>query len=258
MQVMRFVRIALALFVIGHIASLAAASMFEVKESVLDFSKPEEAKAKATWTTPDVFSYGAQGMTLPGDARTSRDLTIETTQPIAVGWQWRPVRGVFIMATIEPPEAFLVRPGSDVYPAGQFYARYSPDAKHWSSWQNLEMRPKDREHPTQVYHGELRVPYKEQAAYNKLICKYARLDVPWQSDEEAALKWILKTNPAFLEKNLPFVGYVQFLFETQLHGGQNLHRIVVRLTYSAGGMHQPPKDESIWRNAGGPWRFRAE
>ena len=39
------------------------------------------------------------------------------------------------------------------------------------------------------------------------ICPmYQKQDVQWRSDEEAAVKWILKMDPDFFSRNLPFMG----------------------------------------------------
>ncbi len=229
------------------------------KEFVLDFGKPEQVKMNATWNDADKFDITEEGFGWDGRRNASRDLAIQSTELVGVGWSWRPVHAVRITAKIEPPGEFKFRESSVTYPCGQIYARYSPDGKHWSSWTHLQMQePKDKKKPTQAYTGSLRVPYKEQATYRKRIREYSRRNVPWASDEEAAVAWILKHEPAFFENNLSFVGYVQVLFETSLPGGQRIKRIHMNLSYSAGGVHSPPKDEEVRRSHKGPWRFKAE
>lgn len=229
------------------------------KEFVLDFGKPEQVKMRATWNDPDKFDITDEGLGWDGPRNAHRDLAIQSTQLVGVGWSWRPVHAVHIRSQIKPPGEFKFREKSVTYPPGQLYARYSPDGKHWSSWNHLQMQePENKDKPAQAYAGSLRVPYKEQATYRELIREYSRRNVPWASDEEAAVAWIFEDEPTFFKKNLPFIGYVQFLFEISLPGGQRIERIHMNLSYSAGGMHSPPKDEEVRKSHKGPWRFKAE
>lgn len=237
----------------------ACGAMLGNKSFVLDFTRPEEARQKATWTDSRAFSLSSEGLGFSGAENTRRDLTVETTELVAIGWSWRPVTGVTITAKIEPPGEFQFGDRSVTYPHGSIFARYSPDGKYWSSWQNLQRQePKDRANPQQVYRGTLHVPRKEREPYERLLREYSRMDVPWSSDEEAAVRWILVSDPQFFAKSIPFVGYVQFLFETSLHGGQRVKRIHVDMTYGAGGLHAPPRDETVYKTRQGPWRLRAE
>lgn len=240
-------------------ASSVCGSMDGGAECVLDFLKPEQVGVKATWDDPDRFDFTDEGFGWDGPGNASRDLAIESTEVVGVGWSWRPVDAVFITARIEQPGEFRFRETSTTYPRRQLYARYSPDGKHWSSWNHLQIqKQKNREKPVQAYTGSLRVPYKEQAAYRELVREYSRRDVAWASDEEAAIVWILENDPSFFEKSLPFIGYVQFLFEARLPGGQRIKCIRFSLSYGAGGKHQPPRDEGIRKTHRGPWRFKAE
>jgi hypothetical protein len=240
-------------------ASTADAFMDSSKEFVLDFGDPKGAKEKANWNDPNRFNVTEQGFGWDGPRNAHRDLTIQSTQRVAVGWSWRPVCSVWIRAEIEPAGEFKFRGSSITWPAGQLFARYSPDGMNWSSWNHLNMeKPKDRKKPKQAYRGTLRIPYKEQKAYRKLLREYSRMDVPWGSDEEAAVKWILRKEPRFFQKSLPFVGYVQFLFEASLRGEQRIKRIRFSLSYAASGMHMPPRDKGARKRHRGPWRFRAD
>jgi len=225
----------------------------------LDFTKPEEVKNKATWNRADNVFLSKEGLGFNGPDKSSLDFRIESTEPVAVGWSWRPVIAVSITATLEPPGQFKIEGTGTTYPSGQLYARYSPDGKHWSSWHNLPVQgPEPGKKPQQRYAGTLRVPYKEQDAYRRLVEEYSRMDVPWASDEEAAVRWILQKDPKFFEKSLPLVGYVQFLYETSLRGGQRIERIRFELSYGAGGKHSPPKDQGVYKTRDGPWRFKVD
>lgn len=173
-------------------------------------------------------------------------LGIETA-PVPTGPSWKTMPMARITARIEPPGKYRITD------TGEFYARYSPDKKHWSSWQYI---PREENDPGQVYRGEFHVPYKEAEEYHRRLSEYSRQDVPWKADEEAAVRWIVAKDPAFFEKSLPFIGYVQFLFEHLPRGAERIH---INLGYVYGGtIFSPPKDLRLLENREGPWRFKAE
>jgi len=263
---------------VGALALLcvtAHTAMIASKEILLDFTKPQEIAKKARWSDPQyvkategglaLIMAKEDGVTTDQLGKVSRDIWIETIDPIAVGWSWRPVYAVHIGAEKIPAGKFHFIGSTTVFPSGQMYARYSPDAVHWSTWQALLVKPPDAKAPPeakaaakQVFEGELRVPSSERQRYSDVLWEYAKLDVPWKSDEEAAVKWILEREPGFFEKNLPFIGYVQFHYEASLRGDERLKGLQIRMSYSAGGMASVPKDENVRTSHTGEWRFRAD
>ena len=143
--------------------------------------------------------------------------------------------------------------------SGQFYVRYSPDAQHWSSWQVLEGVNIPGKESKWKFKGQVCVPQKEREPYQNYLYSYYKMDVPWTSDEEAAAKWILKKDPNFFAKQIPFVGYLQFLFENQLYGGQRIERIKIGIGYGVSGLATIPKDKKVQEGRDNiPWRFRGE
>jgi hypothetical protein len=133
-------------------------------------------------------------------------------------------------------------------------ARYSPDTKHWSTWQVLATATD----PTGYkFSGELAVSQQDYAAYGELVSKYLALDVPWRSDEEACVQRILKSQPDFFAGQPPFIGYLQFLYEANFAGGQRIEHLDFEISYGIGGVHLAPKDPKTSRNRDVPWRFRA-
>jgi hypothetical protein len=91
-----------------------------------------------------------------------------------------------------------------------------------------------------------------------LLSEYSRLDVPWKSDEEAAVRWILERRPDFFSTDLPFIGYIEFLFEGSIHGGQRIRTFEASVSYGMSGLHSPPKDRNAYKDRdSSPWRFRA-
>ena len=133
-------------------APMASGVMEGFHEFVLDFTKPAEAKKKAKWSPADKLGPDAKGLGWDGPQNASYDVWIETTEPVAVGWSWRTTRSVGIHAEVEPPGKFQFRGSTTVFPSGEVYARYSPDAKHWSSWQSLGAQmPRDKKNPKQTF-----------------------------------------------------------------------------------------------------------
>ena len=210
----------------------------------LDLSKPKEAAKKAEWSEPDKIKATGEGLGWgdPDDSKSSRDVWIQT-KPIALGFSWRPTTVTSIKATVEGAGA-----------NGLLYARYSADGKHWTTWQHLEESGKG----PGVFGGTLRVPYRDSARYRRLLMEYgSRDDVPWGSDEEALVKDILKREPKFFEKTTPFIGYVQFLYETQLRGGERMKGLRVNAGWTLGGLHSAPKNLDYEKGRDVPWRFEA-
>ena len=65
-------------------------------------------------------------------------------------------------------------------------------------------------------------------------------------------EWIVKKDPKFFERESPFIGYVEFLLETSVHGGQRVGKVDIRLGYGRSGVIAAPPgaDESDH------WKFR--
>lgn len=238
-------------------APTTRAAMKGTVELVLDFTRPEEVKAKAKWSEPEKVTPSEEGLVWDGRLHQSRDVWIEST-PVAVGFSWRPTIFVSIEAEVVYGGKWPFTESVSAFPVGELYARYSPDRKHWSSWQCLQIQgPVNKHSPSRTYKGLLRVPYRVLKPYGEFVSKYSTMDVPWRSDEEAVVRWILKDEPGFFERHLPFIGYVQFLFETRLSDEHSLRSLTARLWYGTGGGHAPPKDKSVYEKRRGPWRFVA-
>ena len=220
---------------------------------VLDFTQPEPVKTMAHWSHPDKFDLSRNGFGWDGDPSKEYDFWIETTQSFAVGWSFRTVDSVRIKAELE-----FVAGGGWLRRSSVVYARWSPDLKHWSTWQYLGgFDAQDKTASRLIWQDWLRIPLREQERYRRLLMDYSALEVPWGSDEEAAVLWILKQDPRFFDEHLPFIGYVQFLLEGLISGGERLHRLRFDLDFSASGLTAKPRDERAARDRDKiPWRFR--
>ncbi len=233
------------------------AAMKGTAELVLDFTRPDEVGARAKWSDPEEVIPSTEGLVWNGPLHRTHDIWIEST-PVAVGFSWRPTFVVSIEAEVVYGRKWPFTEVVSVFPVGELYARYSPDRKHWSGWQYVQLqRSEDKLSASRAYKGLLRVPYRVRKPYGHFVSKYSTMDVPWRSDEEAVVHWILESDPTFFERHLPFIGYVQFLFETRLSDEHSLKSLTARLWYGTGGGHAPPKDKSVYEKRMGPWRFVA-
>jgi hypothetical protein len=92
-----------------------------------------------------------------------------------------------------------------------------------------------------------------------MLSEYAKLDVPWKSDEDAAVRWILDKQPDFFARQLPFIGYVQFRYEDGFYGGQRITSFKADASCGIGGIHSAPKDRNAYKDRHlKPWSFKAE
>jgi len=240
-------------------SSSAHATMAGGNELVACFTNSTSAVTNVTWSEPDKISISTNGLGWDGETNAIRDFWIQSI-PVAIGTSWRPAQGANVLIEVAPqmkPKTILVGQSNIVYfpYGGSVFVRYSPDKKHWSSWQSLE---EQRDLGTnRVFHGLIGVPRIEQKKYFKLLTEYSALDVDWKSDEDAAVKWILHREPDFFEKQLPFVGYVQFRMEESLYGGQRIEKIRMQLGWAVGGMAATPKNPDVRKNRPSEWSFQA-
>lgn len=244
------------------LAASANAGILGQHSLEIDFTKPAEARQKATWSEPDRLMCTARGFGLDAEDNACRDGWLQTT-PVGVGESWRPTGSTRLSVTLKPARRMVTLPNGQTYtPSGpSVYARHSPDAVHWSDWQPLA-RDMDAsaKSGTLIYRGELGVPHRNREAYDKLHEEYRKLDVPWVDDEEALCAWIVKREPEFFSRNRPFVGYVQYLIEDCFPGGQRIESLSASMSWAISGMHHPPKDPNAEKRHStvNGWRFRGE
>ena len=263
----------LAVSVVAATASVFA-SGFASQSVKIDFTNEEDAKSKATWGalygSDNGINISKDGLGLDGSPN-SRHGGWFMTKPVGVGFSFRPAQNVQTISDIHL--AFE----KNTTCQGILYMRYSADGKHWSSWQRSgfyeeikeEKAKKDEEaknaktkkeqSPRYRFPALTQVPNLVRKDYGKLLSEYEKLDVPWPSDQEAAVKWILEKNPKFFEGEPPFIGYVQFLYEDYwIDPKQRIAAFSVSIVYDELGMYAPPKDMSDHEYRKGPWRFKAE
>jgi hypothetical protein len=255
----KIITLTLIIFII--LGSNAYAVILGMEEIKINFTDKDDAKRKATWSEPDKINITKNGLGWDGEQNASRDSWIETI-PLAVGLSWRPAQSANITVEIEPEVKSITLPNGRTYTPsiGGMFVRYSPDGKHWSSWQAMNYpRLQGLVVTKRKYTAFVNIPQREREKYISCMKKYWKLDVPWVSDEEALVKWILRQDPKFFSKHIPFVGYLQFLYENSLPGGQRITKFHATAGFGLGGMHQSPKDKNVYKKRGNiPWRFKVK
>ncbi|TNF26307.1 MAG: hypothetical protein EP329_21475 [Deltaproteobacteria bacterium] len=236
------------------------ASILDFRQLVIDLTDAADARAKATWSEPGEVRLTERGLGWDADPASSWDGWIETA-PLAVGTWWRPATGVGVRVALEPaPTPFTLANGQTTTPyKGAAFVRYSPDRVHWSTWQALEdAEGRPGAGPGRAWSSRVAVAGCEREEYLARLAEYQRRDVPWTSDEEAAVTWMVARDPKLFARHIPFVGYVQVRFEGSFVGGQRFTAMRVEVSAGIGGMSTIPKDPERTRaRANEPWSFDA-
>ncbi len=175
------------------------------------------------------------------------------TSPIPVGSHGQPWDNADF--TVSVPRT---KP-DDSFGLGNVFIRHSPDLKHWTDWQVLEQQP---EHPApntwqSPRKGTLAIPRVHREHYRKLCDEFAAAnpDVPFRND--AVVRWILKEDPNYFAKEIPFIGYVQVMVEAGLSDQQRIRGIHFSAFSTIDGMlyRIPAKDR---KELQGRWSFVVE
>lgn len=84
-----------------------------------------------------------------------------------------------------------------------------------------------------------------------------KTDPIWSSDETEFCEWLIKKDPDFFAKQMPFIGYIQVRVEKMsVNNTQNLKSITIGYSWAVGGLQSIPKDKSkIRKNTGDKWFF---
>jgi hypothetical protein len=230
----------------------------------IDLGNAQDAQAKAIWgAEPNRLSISEQGLGWSGDSDASLDGWLET-KPLAVGTSWRPTPSLGITVEIQPGPSLVRSANGQVFTpnSGSVFVRHSPDLRNWSSWQVLRWEAKPQDPNVQggrIFHGPIYVPQRDRSEYYRWLAEYAKTDVRWTDDEDAAVRWIVSREPDFLRRHFPFIGYVQFLYEASFHGGQRVKSFKANIVWTISGLHQSPTDPNEFnRRFSIPWRFEAK
>ena len=184
-----------------------------------------------------------------------------TTEAIAIGQFWSPATTAGVNVEVSPKALWRQ------FPPPAVYARYGPDARHWSPWHPLALGATwscPTGLPCDSYGGDLAVASPDMTDFDARCREYERTTHPSQEGQpeeppnaEACAQSIVKSQPDFFAEHLPFIGYVQLLYETELHGGEHLKSLDVYISWVDARPNNGPQPEA----SVSPtirWRFRAQ
>lgn len=231
-----------------------------VHEVAIDFSDKLDASAKATWTQHERIGITDKGLGWDGEPTRHIESSVRT-KPIALGYNWRPPQQAGVTVTLDADRrTYALNSGQESRPyQGQVYLRYSPDLKHWSTWHVAKLRSTDDKKQI-AFSASLGIPRSVRKPYTDLLQTYSRRgDVPAAWDEESAVRWIVRREPDFFAKRLPFVGYIQVMYEGNFGGDRRLRSMHLSIGYAMSGFVQA----SASRKATGPgfdrhWEYAAD
>jgi hypothetical protein len=244
-------------------ATMAARSQIQDHKTLeIDFTKPGYEE-KVSWSEAD-SSVTSGGLGWNGKSTSSPDVWF-LTEPMALGLHWRPASMVSVVAKISSGMGSKdAQPDPSMAPwFGSVYVRYGPDRKHWTDWQVLQVLQVDenllRKKDQVLFTSTLRIPNRDREDYEKLLREFQRkANVSWGSDEGAAVRWIVAEDPTFFEKRVPFMGYLQFLYESRLQKTRRVASFSVDVEYALGGRAILPREDVLSQfNERRPWDYRA-
>ncbi|MBP7653056.1 hypothetical protein KA977_06520 [Candidatus Dependentiae bacterium] len=227
----------ITLFLIFSNSSNASILGMEYKEIIFN---QNDTTIDAIWA--DNLKITQSGLESP---KLESLMSIETwikINKMSAGYAWRPPENSNI-------RLFIDGIGSETFPL-QVYVRFGCDGKHWSTWykMNIDFNYKFfRKKAKWIFSYELRIPKdKQENEYSKLFSEWGQTDVAWSSDENAFCEYLINKKPDFFRDNFPFIGYLQFLFESSsLKEKIIIKSISIESAYGVGGMHSKPKEGYI-------------
>jgi hypothetical protein len=280
---MRTIRLLAAVLLMGVGQFSLRATILTVAYEHLDFTSKEAVQTKATWGGPVEYplDFKADGLGNSSMSERSMIAVWVETAPIAVGTWKQPWNHADLSVKVNRFE------GDDGHSCvSRVFVRHSPDRKHWTTWHALAFRPlaelraemerfKTREaelagtrsswseadpiewHSFAIFRCSLEIPRSTRARYEQLLAAFAKTNPPRPKFQEDAVRWILAREPDYFQKEIPFIGYLQFLIEANVgRSPRRLKTVVIDGLSLADGLagHLTDTNRADYE---GPWRFVA-
>ncbi len=108
-----------------------------------------------------------------------------------------------------------------------------------------------------IFKCSLEIPRSTRASYEQLLSSFAQTNPPRPKFQEDAVRWILAQDPDYFQKEIPFVGYVQFLIEANVgRSPRRLKNVVISGMSLVDGLmgHLTDTNRADFEGA---WRFVA-
>lgn len=257
MQVRDTLRLFLIAVVLAGIpAAPSEAEIIGLSEHEIDLTKPKASIEKVWWDNGQLFGLSEKGLGRTSSPAGTREVTLRTTQPIALGTWWRPTDNASIQATITwaGEHAGAMR--------GDLYVSYSCGAASWSDWQLVPQTRASTTKTTRVHNTVLQIPRDVRKAYWRELREYGKQDdIAWDSDEEAFTTWKRRRDASPFSRTRPFIGYLRFKYETEVPHGTYLTGMSFDTTWVVSGISSVPSKavEVIQeKRQGEAWSWRAD
>lgn len=190
----------------------------------VSFPYDQDSKLSATWGAEgSPLDISEKGLGCSKCTGNSFVFAWVMTSPIPLGSHGQPWDNADISVSVprtKPDDSFAL---------GNAFIRYSPDQKHWTTWQVLERQSEKSEAGPLLYPYKitLAIPRSTQENYDKLCAEFTATDPSRPFQHADAVRWILQKNPEYFSREIPFIGYVQVLVETGLSDQQRIKGIHV-------------------------------
>ncbi len=217
----------------------AEASILGYSTLEVDLTQPKAAAQKLRFEDTDLFGLSEKGLGRGPSKAGTRDVTVRTTAPLALGVWWRPTGYASVKATI----TWAGEHATEMH--GDLYVSYSCDAAHWSAWRHVDESTAGKKKAVRIHETTLQVTRAKREAYWDALSRWSRTDVPWSSDEEAFVTWYRERHPQAFTKVKPFIGYVRFMYETEVPHGTYITALNVGVTWSVSGLSSIPKSKAV-------------
>lgn len=239
-----------AIFAIAGFAFNTYPQIFGSGEERIEFRK-ENLPSGVLWSNQLLLrDTGLESDQVPPNQ--SIDIWIQT-HAFSIGMSWRPPTSTGISVSID---GTLNEPNQQSASRSRVFFRYSPDKLNWSSWYFTTATETNAAEGSR-YQGSLVLPEIASERYNSLMREWWATSPAWKSDEHEFCDWLIRKEPNFFEKELPFIGYIQVRIEqSNITRAGNVKAITIKYSSGVGGLTSPAKDSSkVRKTTGNKWFF---
>jgi hypothetical protein len=157
------------------------------------------------------------------------------SQPIPIGFEWALPTSVRVSLCVERSYVVIDRvrvPENEDYIS--CYVRYGVDKTHWSSWIPVPKKEARSEYGPE-FSTSVTIPRYEWKRWPTLWAEWAKTDK--SQDMSRFFNWTEKRHPDYLDREIPFIGYVEVLVEWPGYslGKLEVSGIKVGLGWALGG-----------------------
>lgn len=227
----------------------ARASILAADEKTITF-QPNKIPAGTTWH-PE-FTLTDNGLVFRELPPNGLQESWVQTEPFPIGYSWRPPYSAGFRIFLDG--SFAETKGSG---EPRIYLRYGCDKEHWSTWYEARLTEEKNPEGLKMYQARVSVPDVARARYISMMQDWWKSGPAWTSDETEYAQWLVQKEPAFFDKEFPFIGYVQVRLEkSSTHSREQVKSLTVGYTWAISGLTSHVSDKSrVRKNTDNKWFF---